>query len=167
MLRWFGMLFVITTGVSFASRVFADTAATARKAIQAAYDKENAAVAKKNLEGAFSSVSSDFMAGDKQGHQASLRSLKPQMQAVFDSATSLKAVTQIQKIVYKTDQATVTAKNRTIINLKAPKGQKPSKAIVDSVEEDLWVKTGGKWVRRIATVLSQTMTKNGQPFVPK
>lgn len=150
--------------IALTSRVRADAAADARKTIQAAYDKENAAAAKKDLEGAFASVAPDFMAGDQQGHQASLRDLKPQMQTVFQNSTTLKATTVITKFVFKGNQATVTTKNRTLMNLKAPKGGKPSKATVDSVEEDLWVKNGSRWVRRVATFLSQTMTKNGKPF---
>ena len=146
------------------SRAHADTAAQARKIIQAAYDKENGAVAKKDINGAFSTVAPDFMAGDTQGHQASLRDLKPQMQTVFQSSSTIKATTVITKFNFKGNQATVTVKNRTLMNLKAPKGGKPAKATVDSEEEDLWVKNGTRWERRIATVLSQTMTKNGKPF---
>lgn len=155
---------IVCACVTFAPRVQAETAATARKAIQAAYDKENAAIAKKDLAGAFAADAPDFMAGDKQGHQAALRDLKPQMQTVFQNSTSLKATTLIQKFAFKGNQATVTTRVHTVINLKAPKGGKPSKATVDSVEEDLWAKNMGQWVRRISTVLSQTMTKDGKPF---
>ena len=146
------------------SPAHADASADARKTIQAAYTKENAAVAKKDLNGAFAFVAPDFMTGDKTGHQAALRDLKPQLQVVFDNSTSLKATTTITKFSFKGNQATVTTKDRTIMNLKAPKGGKPSKAVVDTIEEDLWVNNVGKWVRRLSTILSQTMTKDGKPF---
>ena len=98
---------------AFLPRVHADAAADARKMIQAATDREDAALQKKDLQNAFAACAPDFRASDGKGHVATVAQLKEQMQALFGNALTIKVKNTIQKIALKGNQAVVTMASHT------------------------------------------------------
>ena len=156
---------VSTVSVSFAH---ADTVEDARKTIQASEDKENAAVAKKDLNGAFSACAPDFKiyfkSPDNVIHPSDTNELKRQMQIVFKAIQAISVKNTVQKVTVKADEATVRMTGHTVMTLIGPKGGKSSTAVVDFVEDQVWVKTKSVWLRKSANVLSQSLIKDGKPF---
>lgn len=146
----------------------ADTVEETRKTIQAIENKENAAIAKKDINGSYSACTPDFKMNyktpDNVKHFADTTELRRQMQVVFDNAKSISAKNTITKLTVRANEATVRLTGHMVMILKAPKGGKSSTAIVDTVDEQTWVKTGNVWLRKSANVLSQTLTKDGKPF---
>jgi hypothetical protein len=148
--------------VVFLPGVRADAAADARKAIQAATDREDAAVQKKDLQHAFAACAPDFRASDGQGHTSNVAQLKEQMQVVFGRAQTIKVKNTLQKITLKGDQATVTMAGRTDLIMPSPKG-KPFIGVVSNLVEEIWVKSGTTWLRKSARLLTQKLTRDGKP----
>lgn len=146
----------------------ADTVEDVRKTIQASEDKENTAVAKKDINGAFSACAPDFKiyfkSPDNVIHPSDTNELKRQMQIVFKAVQAISVKNTVQKVTVKANEATVRMTGHTVMTLIGPKGGKSSTAVVDFVEEQVWLKTKNVWMRKSANVLSQTLIKDGKPF---
>ena len=160
--RLMPVLLAVYTLLVFAPGVRADAVADAQKAIQAATDREDAAVQKKDLQHAFSACTSDFRASDGKGNSSDIAQLKEQLAVVFGSAEKIKVKNTIQKLALKGDQATVTVAGRTDLTFPSPKG-KPSLGVVTTQVEETWVKSGTAWLRKSAKLLTQKLTRDGKP----
>jgi hypothetical protein len=145
----------------------ADATSDARKAIQAAYDKSNAAAAKKDLAGVLASHASDFTYTDKSGKKQDLSAMKTQMGQVFQASKEISGKSVIQSISLKGGSATVTVDETGSMVLVNP--QNPDQTVkleVEAKSEDLWAKTGKGWRIKSSREISSKQLINGKPFVP-
>src|SRR5579863_2394232 len=127
--------------VSLAPMARADATADARKAIQAAYSKANAAAAKKDVEGTFAILSPDAVLIGPKGQKASPASLRQQFTQLFAVAQSIKDTTTIEKFALKGKEANATTREHTEIVLTNPQNHQTTKIVVDGSSQDTWVKT--------------------------
>ncbi|HZT44309.1 MAG TPA: hypothetical protein VFA07_19240 [Chthonomonadaceae bacterium] len=142
----------------------ADTVAQARTAIQAAYDREDAAVRRKDVKGTLANCAPDFQFIQSDGSRGSLADARQGMVALFQKPNSFVAKTTIQKFTLQGNKAIATVKEyqmRTVV--PHAKHAHPHKIVTVTIIEDTWVKHGNRWLREISRAISQKQTLDGRP----
>lgn len=141
----------------------ADANTDAKKALQALYDKTDAATAKKDIKGLTAYLAPDFQVlSDKGGKAMNLEQAKSQMGMVFKQVQSFKAKSVVQKVTLKGSTATVTVKQNVTAAIMNPQTGKPSKLLMDVVAEDIWVKSGAGWKEKSSKSISTKQSLDGK-----
>lgn len=141
----------------------AETPASAKKAIQAVYNKADASVGKRDMAGLESTSTPDYAVVLKNGKKLTLDQLRPQMQQMFQRTIKMSAKTVIEKVSLKGKEAEVTAKTHNEVFILNPQTQKPSQYVIDSTVQDIWVKSAKGWLKKQTKSLSQTAKIDGKP----
>jgi ketosteroid isomerase-like protein len=141
----------------------ADSAADAKKAIQAQYNKCNAAAARKDSKGVTSVYTKDRVAVTSKGVTSSVSDETAQMEQIFQAATSVAVSTTITGISVKGNTAIVNVKEHGKIVLLNPKTMANSNMVEDAISIDTWVKTGGTWLEKKSVEKSVKATLDGKP----
>jgi len=155
----------LALGASSVSAVKADTAAQARKAIQAAYDREDAAFDRKDIKGALVNCAPDFQFIAPGGMRGGLADARQSLTTQFGRNSSFVARTTLQKLTLQGSKVIVTVKEyqvRTVVP-RAPHAHM-HKIVMVSIDQDTWVKHGNRWLREMTRVLSQKQTLDGKPI---
>jgi hypothetical protein len=153
-------------GVMSLSPAMADTPAQARSAIQALYNKQNAAAAKKDVNGVLVNMAPDFQAVSKDGRKITAAQQRQALTQLFSMAQSIHATSAIQKFRLQGNRATVTVKENgtfLVVNPNAA-AAKPARFTVEDVSEDTWVKKGNRWLNERSVTLAEKQLINGQPL---
>jgi len=157
-------LWFVLLGLILPLAVQADKTADAKKAIQAAIDRENAALKKKDLAGLTATLAPGFVQTDNKGRQHTREQTVAMMQQILPIAQKLDAKSTVTKIVLKGDQATATVKEHADITVMNPQTKRTARLVTDSVEEGVWQNTGGKWLRKSSRTLKHQATLDGKPY---
>ena len=159
-----GFGIVYTLLATLVTAVCADTSAEARKAIQAAYDKQAAATMRKDVEAATANNVPDYKYRNPEGDTQTLAHLKETMKDVLGIGfvKSIDYHIVIQKFVLKGRQATVTIKDHIQFHYALPNGKK-GVFVGDSVAKDTWAKQGKAWKRTFSDIISEKDTADGKP----
>lgn len=113
--------------LSLAAVAHADAAADAKKAIQAAYDKADAALVKKDLKGMFSVYSPDYEA-QANGKKMTLAEVQQMAQMQISMIQKPKNKVTIQKFTLKGKEATATTKQDMEASFSNPQTKKRPKS---------------------------------------
>ena len=140
----------------------ADTAAEARKQIQASYNRENAAAVRKDTSGVVANMTSDYTSTDLRGQKVTVEQIRQALPSMFASAVSIKARSKITGLTLKGTQADVVVNEHAEIVLVNPRTRKRSKLVVDEVYQTLWVKADGAWKKKRSKTLSSKQLLDGK-----
>jgi len=150
----------------------ADAKSDAQKAIQAVYNKINAATLRKDAKAVLSYYADNIVvnAGGQSLTKTQIRQLQAQMSAM-PQIKPTKATSVIQKFSLQGgDTATCTVRNVAAVQMPAPAGSaqagKPLVIASDGTAQDTWKKTGKGWLLVRSDVLSAKSTMNGKPLMP-
>ena len=143
----------------------ADATGEARKAIQAAYDKMNAALARKDVKGAFTVLTPDVEQITLDGRKFDAAQMRQQMTQALAAAKSVKSQTTVQKLTLKGGStAQVLVRSRVAIVLTDPQTNKPITFVGEETSQDTWIKTARGWLGKRSKTLSKKETVNGRPM---
>ena len=142
------------------SAALADTPAQARKAIEGIYAKEQAALGRKDIDSVFSYQTPDYVAITKKGKRIP-RDQANQMGRQITMMQTVKANIRIMNFALKGDTAVARAKNRVYLTTMNPQTNQPISVTVEGVEEDTWVKRGGKWLLKQSREITRSQKVNG------
>jgi ketosteroid isomerase-like protein len=160
----FFLLSVAACLVASGEFVRADATSDARKAIQAAYDRSDAAAVRKDLAGVLASHAPDYTWTDKHGKKHALAELKAQMTQVFQLAKEIRGKTIVKSLSLKGNSATVIAEETGSMNLVNPqKRDQEIKVEVEAKSEDVWTKTPKGWKVKSSKEISSKQLVNGKP----
>lgn len=154
---------LLLAGASFAPQARADATSDARKTIQAAYDKMNAAAAKKDVNGILAYYAPDYEHVNQRGQKTTLAAMRQQMPQLLQMMKSIKATTAIKKFVLQGSQATVAVASQGEMVGVDPQTKKAVKIVIFSSDEDLWVKGAKGWMQKRSKTLSSKQTVDGKP----
>ena len=143
-------------GVSLASAVKADTAAQARKAIQAAYDQQDAAQARKDLNATFAHCAPEFKDISKDGRVVTLTQARASLTQAYAMAKSIKVRTTIADLHLTGNKAIVTTKQHAVVTLVNPRTSRTMTLMDDEVDQDTWVKRSNRWWATESKTLKET-----------
>src|SRR5579862_5822809 len=144
--RWYPALAAVCLIVP-ALRVNADTAAEAKKAIQAQYDKIDLASARKDAAGVMACFTKDRVYTRK-GVKQTPDEERKHMAEDFAIFKSLSAKTAITSITIKNSTAVVHAKEHGAAVSANPNTDGTSPLVIDAVYVDTWIKRGGTWLQK-------------------
>jgi hypothetical protein len=150
-------------GLTLAPKVHADAAAEVRKAIQAAYARGDAAMAKKDANTILSLYAPDYEQTGLKGQKTTLAQAKQIIPMVFQQAQTIQSKTTIQKFSMKGKEAVVTVKQRATLTAMNPQTQKTAKVVIDETSEETWTKTAKGWQMKRSKTLAEQQTVDGKP----
>ncbi len=154
---------MIGVGAAIAAAVWADATSDARKAIQAQYDKENAAAARKDVRTMLSIMSPDFVAVTG-GQQVTAPQMQQSLTQMFKLASNISGVTYIDKVALHGKTAVVLVHDRSALTLTNPRNpNQKARLVVESRDQDTWVRTAKGWLETRSKELSRKRTVNGKP----
>jgi hypothetical protein len=145
-----------------APAVRADSTAGAKKAIQAQYDKMNAAAARKDSKGILAIMTKDHTGVTQGGQTFTLDQETAQMQQIFTAAKSLNGVSKITSIALKGSTATVQVSETDKVVMPNPNTGKTSTMTMSSVSTDTWIKKGSVWLQQKSVQKSQKVSVDGK-----
>lgn len=148
-----GTLLLISL-IAAAPAVLAQDTASVQKAIQAQYEKRNAAAKKKDVTGALSINAPDFVALDPTGTKRTLTQLRPLLAEAFANTSSYLVATQIKSVNLTGNKAIVNTNDNAKLTSKNNKVEEVIRAY-----EDIWVKQGNQWLRQQSRTLSGGVKK--------
>lgn len=132
----------------------ADGTANIRQAIQAAYNRQNAALARKDASGALAYIAPDFVGTSLKGEHFGLAERQqgmPRMLALFQS---IKATTVVETISMKGRVASVQVRRTDAMSMTNPQTHKLMQGVVEQHIIDTWVKGAGGWLLERSRQLS-------------
>ena len=159
--KWYSILVVAFLALPLTGSK-ADSTADAKRAIQAQYDKSNAAAAKKDSKGVTSVFTKDRVSVTSKGVTTSIQDEKKQMEQVFSAAQSCVVTSTILSVSLTGSQAKVRVKEHGKIVLPNPKTMVNSNLVEDSIREDTWIKSGGAWLEKKSVEKSSKVTIDGK-----
>jgi hypothetical protein len=139
--------------------------APTKQAMQAIYNKQSAALMKRDLDGMLAFSSPDFVAITATGQKVGLAQQKQQLQMLLPVAKEISAKSVVQSVKPAGSGVVVRQKAHFSLSMVNPQTKKLTTMVVDGVADDSWAKTGGKWLRTSSKEVSQSMTVDGKPFV--
>ena len=167
------MLAAVLSGAHAAPRATSNAATQqARKAIQATYNRVNAALAKKDLSVARATRTPDYVLITDKGQKRTAAQLRAQEQGILSLAQSITAKSDIQKITLNGNTATVLVNENGALVVQMPQqnyGGKPSPGQKNVIRvrhqaQDSWVKLNGRWRIKRSRYLTSRVTVNGKPI---
>jgi hypothetical protein len=139
------------------------TVVTARSAIQAAYDAQNAAIARRDPAGALANETTDFVSVDDQGTVSDRATADRSARAFVSTIVSSHSKSVIQTITISKDAATVViAETANLVVYDAAADINHKIAIHDTSRDD-WVRRNGVWKMRRSQMLKDSVTVDGEP----
>ncbi len=142
--------------------VRADATADARRAIQTAYDKMDAAAARKDAKAMLAYYASDFQFISAKGRKRDLKFQQETLPRVLAAAQSMRGKTTVRKLTLKGREAKALVHSRGVMTFINRNTQQISTLIVESVSKEIWSKTGQRWLKKRVRNLSEKQTLDGR-----
>jgi ketosteroid isomerase-like protein len=140
-----------------------DNSADAKKAIVAAYQKMDAAIAKKDAKTVLAYHMTDYYSTDAKGKKTTYAQLEQMAPMLFSMMRSAKQKTTVAKVTSKGDQAVARVSIHAEIVLPDPQdAQKTAKLVADETSDETWVKKGGEWKLSRSKRIKSRQTVNGK-----
>ena len=152
------LLWIASIGAFLPVTAKADATSDARKAIQAAYDRREAAYKRKDLRAYMSTFTPNYRVLSKSGTVYDIAFVRQQFERAVarnSDIQSLQIGMNILKITLKGKEADVTLKVHQAMRGKYRLSQSPYQATEDSLFEAIWIKTPRGWQEGRGRVLSR------------
>lgn len=131
-----------------------DNSAAARKQVEAAYAKLNAALERKDVNGTLALYAPNFQSIGDKGGKGSLATLKKTWQREFALIQSVRSTSTIRTFSLKGNRATARVhlhKEAVVMN---PQTDQLVTVVSDAEMEDVWVQGASGWRKRQSRTLS-------------
>ena len=150
---WFAALlalcFVLPAGAKPSASV-----PTARRELQAIYNKINAAAMQKDVDSVYAYDSDDYTLIDKKGQAHEPSEGRQEMEQGLEVADSVTATSVIQSFTGTDTEATVTIKEHAVVRIGNTTTGRAVKITADDTAREHWVKTADRWRRTRTRILS-------------
>jgi hypothetical protein len=120
----------------------------ARYAIQAAYERQNAAIARKDIKGLESVRHKNFVASTKTGQRYTTSQLRAEIRDLFEGDKILTAKATIHSFSVHVDKASVMVNRIITVKDRGPRTF-PAMTEAEAVTvayRDVWQNVGGRWL---------------------
>ena len=156
-------LFLLSTllGSVNAHAAQAVTMAEAKSAIQAAYDKEYLAAARRDLPGTSAHYAPNFVSLLINAPVQNREQVRAGIASMFSRQQSFQAKTVIRRISLRRNVATVIVVEHAKAIVLDPVTFQPNTLVQDDTSQDIWVQTGRNWQETRSRELTVKSTLNG------
>lgn len=155
--------FVFAASLSAAVTANAQSAEAVRKELQTVYNKINTAGAQRDTATLLNHYAPDYKGTLASGRRVTYADLRVQIPQFLRLIESMKAASKVLKVTRKGTAWLALVRSHAEIRLPNPKTGKPSLLVIDSEEEDTWMKVKGKWLNTLGKTLKSKETLDGKP----
>ena len=148
-------------------RARSDAASDAKKWIQAAYNRENAAAIRRDVDGVLADTAPDYVSVSPRGGSTPLRLIKPRLRPLLEAMRVKRATTRVTKVVLKGPEAHVATTEHVVAVLANPETQRPANLVIDSTTESVWVRGGKGWLKKRSRSHDVRRSMDGKPLPPR
>lgn len=134
-----------------------------KRAIQAAYNEQNAAFARRDADGFFSHRTIDYVSVDRHGNEHDGGEQRQSLETLFENTTAAKANTVVQQITLQADGAVVVVREQARLTVVRPGDNRVGHFVFESTSRDFWVKTDDGWECKRSKSMTDRTTINGRP----
>jgi len=127
---------------------------SARREIQAIYNKISAAAMQKDVDGVYAYDSDDYTLIDKKGHTHEPSEERQEFEQALEIVDSVQAASVIQSFAGTDAEATVTVKEHMVARVANHANGRAVKITAGDVAREHWVKTADGWRRTRTRILS-------------
>ena len=127
---------------------------SARRELQAIYNKIDAAAMRKDVDGVYDFDGDDYTVIDTKGHAHEPSEWRQDFEQALEFVDSVKAVSVIQSFEGTDTEATVTVKEHIVARVGNTTTHRTAKVTTDDVAREHWVKTADGWRRTRTRILS-------------
>lgn len=132
----------------------ADAKTAARKAIQAAFDRDAVAIGKLDVSEVFENCAPDCVVVQMDGRKLHFSDMRQSLEALVRSVRSLRYRAAITKFALKDRTATLTVTER--LTAVGPDSTGNVKSVtMESVSDETWTLRGKRWLRKLSTARSE------------
>jgi ketosteroid isomerase-like protein len=146
--KWRGAAIAAICLIVSALHVSADTVSEATKAIQAQYDRQDAAASRKDAQGVLDTFTKDRVYRDKDGNKITVEEQRQHMTEDLYVMKSCSVASRIVSISIKGVAAAVRVKHHIVASAEIPGRNADDNLIGDMVYDDVWINTGGVWLQK-------------------
>ena len=124
-------------------------------AVNAAHTQEEAAVARKDIDGAMAECSPDYVGTAPNGRKANYAQCRQSLVALFQMSSENKETNTIQDLRLTGDTAVLKVKNHVEMTLSFPNPMtgKPITRMQDHLDQETWVKGSQGWLLTSSEIL--------------
>lgn len=130
-----------------------NAAPAARREIQAAYNKIDAALARKDIDSALDYDADDCEFYDRKGRLMEAGGGRQELEDLAEKVDTIQETTKILSFTGTSAEATVTVKTHTVAGASNRINGRAAKGVFDAVARDYWVKTDDGWRRKRSRIL--------------
>lgn len=128
-------------------------APSARREIQAAYNKIDAALARKDIDTALDYDTDDCEFYNRKGQLMDAGGGRQELEDLVEKVDTVQETTKILSFMGTSTEATVTVRSHTVARASNRINGRAAKGIFDEVARDYWVKTDDGWRRKRSRML--------------
>jgi len=138
--------------------------ADVRQAIQVAYNEQNAAFSRQDIEGYLAHRAPDYVILDDDGEGPGAEKLRKTFGVMFQGTRASSATTSILSAFSQGSGVVVLTKQHTEMTVVRPGDQKVGHLVADNWIRDFWVQVSKDWQVKRSKLMSSRQTINGQPI---
>lgn len=142
----------------------AEVSADVRRAIQSAYDEQNAAFSRQDIDGYMAHRASGYVLIDEDGEGPGQDKLRKTFGMMFQGTKESSATTFILSASSEGSGVVVSTKEHTQMTVMRPGDRKVGHLVADNRNRDFWVKAPDGWQEKRSKQVSSTQTVNGKPL---
>jgi len=158
------MLFVLCTSILYARSVKADPTRDACSAIQAIYNRQARASAKKDPRVVTSTYTPDFVSIETNGTRTDASESRASIDKLFTLLHTIKIGQTVEFLTLKGNEALVHAKSHVEATMLDARTRKQHRIVGNSVSLETWVRKSHGWLLKRAKTLSEQNTLDGKPL---
>ncbi len=155
----------LCAALTFANVAFASEAGDARRAIENAYKRTDAAVARRDSKTILSYMKPGYHI-TMLGRTWSKSRVSRNMNELFSNAKTLQTKTSIRSFILRRGKATVVAQELGQITAVSQRTHELNLIKTNSIFEEVWVEEKGQWLKQRTTNLRIQETFNGKSIKP-
>jgi hypothetical protein len=130
-------------------------ASGARKAIQAAFDRDTVAFRKLDLDEVLSNCAPNFVSTDKDGTKIGYAVMRQRLQQLKQVVKAMTYRARIDSFKSTSSAVALTVSEHLVI---IPMDRKLTKITWDSVSEETWAVRGNRWLRETSKTISEKVS---------
>ncbi|PQV64651.1 protein of unknown function (DUF4440) [Abditibacterium utsteinense] len=147
----------------FAVSAQADSASSTRNSVRAAYKTSQAAFARRDVKTLAAQLAPNYYLINIKGQKLNRSETIRMMKLWFSTSKTLNANTSIKRLQVVNGKVTAVVAEHATASGVNPKTKKLMKLVSDSLAEETWIKTNGRWLKQRTKTLRMRWLVDGKP----
>ena len=147
----------------FAVSAQADSKSSTRNAVRTAYKTSQAAFSRRDVKTLSAQMAPNYYFINIKGQKLNRAQTIRMMKLWFSTSKTLNAKTAIKRLQVSNGKVTAVIAEHATASGVNPKTKKLMRLVSDSLAEETWAKTNGRWLKQRTKTLSMRWVVDGKP----